>query len=125
VKLIFSPPALPARATIAVLDPTADAQRWFEQNVARVRRVQISRRKLTTMHGWPLELVTFEVAGKLALLAVYSFFDLTAAALIAGVDHGWLEQHEAALFAAHRDASPDWRADEALSIAELRDPTPP
>ena len=123
MKLGFQPPPLPDGATIVVLDPTTDAQRWFEHHIDRARRVQISRRRLTTTHGWPLELVTYEGAGKLALLAVYGFFDLIAAALITGVDHGWLEQHEDALFAAHLDAAPDWVADEPLSIAELRDPT--
>lgn len=123
MKLVFQPPPLPERATLVVLDPAIDTQRWFEQHVDRAKRVQISRRKLTTTHGWPLELVMYEAAGKLALLAVYAFFDLTAAALITGVDHGWLEEHEHALLAAQRDAAPDWVADSPLSLAELRDPT--
>lgn len=123
MKLVFQPPPLPERATLVVLDPTIEIQRWFEQHVDRAKRVQISRRKLTTTHGWPLEVVTYETSGKLALLAVYAFFDLTAAALITGVDHDWLEQHEQALFAAQRDAAPDWVAQSPLSIAELRDPT--
>ncbi len=124
MKLQFDRPrTLPDTAHVAVLDPGAgvDFTSWVAAHVeaggTEVRK--LSSRVDVTSRGWPVELITYAVDGRLAILAVFSFIDLLAAVAIRGLDPAQLAHYEPDVMTALRAAEPDWATDEPRTISEL------
>lgn len=123
MNLLFESPELPplAWSSSFPLSGEADVGRWVQEllDAAGPRVRKLSAHTLETARGWPLELLTYETAGRLLVVAVYEFFDLTGAIALGGLERDWLVRHELEITAALRAAEPDWTSDEPLTLREL------